>query len=653
MAKPSSQRRKPQPTMRPPQPVADRSQVIAVSPAQFLAGAILLLAAVGATLALVLSHVKGISLPGCRPGGPCAEAAASAWGKVPGTSWPISFIGFAYFSGLLIAWFLSRRGLAGSLKQLIRLGVLLSVMYVVVLAVQRHLCYYCLATHAANLLFWLIVERCPTAPALMWRPIATTAAVFILASAALGAVQRSEHKEAVAQQESQLAESTQRIIEQMATPTQAQGSGTTAVTTDPAPSETQRPWKGGFTGRYRRGPENAPIRIVILTDYQCPDCTRTELDLENVLRARSDVSLSVKHFPFCKDCNPTLNTSLHPNACWAARAAETAGILHGNEGFWQMHDWLFENKGSFTNESFPEALKQMGYDVNEFNSIMTSNVTLDLVKKDVEEGIWLGLHYTPMIFINGVELTGVFAHDAITRAVYSVAATNPQPASPDNDQPPPAREKDVNDWRNGEQRIPGQDDQSWPMGSEGAPLHVVIWGDYQEPWSAKADAFVRDYIASRSDAQYVFRHYPINQTCNPVTQLTKHPMACRASQAAEAAGMLYGIDGFWKMHKWLMDNQDDFEKRGDEALQEACVQLGFLWEVLAPQMDSPEVADAIRSDCDAGKRLGLQGVPMVYVNGRFVPRWYRNGETLLGPIMDEASKQGAERRPSPAASSTP
>ena len=100
--------------------------------------------------------------------------------------------------------------------------------------------------------------------------------------------------------------------------------------------------KAGFTGRYRRGPEASPIRLVLLTDYQCLDCQKVEAEVEAIMASRSDVALSIKHYPFCAEaapgvpCNKYVKT-LHANACWAARAAEAAGILKGEQGFWDIY----------------------------------------------------------------------------------------------------------------------------------------------------------------------------------------------------------------------------------------------------------------------------------------------------------------------------
>lgn len=624
----------------------------------FFLGMLLMIIACAVTGVLVANHLGSLSLPGCRPGGACEQAAASAWGKLPGTNWPISFVGLAYFVGILFAWLTSKGGISPQLRYVVRIGALISVMYVVVLIVNRHACYYCIGAHAANLLFWLMVERLQSSPAAAWRPVVTTAAVFLLASAALGATEWQGKKAEEQRQEDALAESTREIIEasekakrEAEARKEAEATGE-QVAQDSSPSQTgtisvvegeanaaDRPWQGGFTGRYRWGPEEAAVRIVMITDYQCPDCRRAERDLTMLMNARSDVSVTVKHFPFCTDCNPGVGRNMHPNACWAARAAETAGILRGAEGFWEMHKWLFDQKGGFTNTEFRELLERLGYDERQFTDVMQSKITLELVQKDIQEAIWLGLHYTPMIFLNGKELKGVFAHEALSRAVLTLLATNPTPATCENDQPPPAAQKYIDDWREGEMRMPGEDVHAWPMGVEGAALHVVLWGDFQEPNTARADRIIRDFMAGRSDCQYLFRHYPVNQLCNRMSQLTKHPNACRMAQAAEAAGLLFGTDGYWKMHDWLMNNQETFS---DEALREACRAMGFLPDALFVKMGSEEVAQGIAYDADVAKRLGLTSIPYIYVNQRFVPRWHREGDNMLQKIMQAALEEGTK-----------
>jgi protein-disulfide isomerase len=387
-----------------------------------------------------------------------------------------------------------------------------------------------------------------------------------------------------------------------------------------------------FTGRYRLGPADAPIRLVVFSDFQCPDCRRFEQQVRSVFAERTDMSVSHKHHPFCSDCNPFVKRNMHPNACWAARAAEAAGMLRGNDGFWHMHRWLFDRGGSFTDAEIKQALAGFGYDVAEFIRVMQSPETLELVQADIFEARDLGIHRTPMVFINGVELRGWHVPTALKTAVERLAATNPPRGTPEQDRPEDAFDKYVTDWRLEQAFALPPDVPERTIGPADAAADVVLWGDYEEPITGSADRLLRGILAKRDDMRYTFRHYPINESCNSVAARTLHAHACDAAKAAEAAGTLGGDEGYWAMHEWIMANQRNL---GDEALLQAAVELGYDETAFLAAMNSPEAARAITVDATAGKRMGLTGVPLIYVNGKKIPRWRKEG--VLDAIIEEAA----------------
>jgi len=652
------------------------------STAQYVLGIVFLVVAISSGLMLVLESLGGISLPGCGEGSACAQATASFWGKVPGTDWPVSFLGFAYFAGAFIAWLGSRRGITSVFRNVARLGALISLGFVLIIFIQGHHCSYCLVSHAGNFAFWIVMETSRKASITSLRPVLTLGVVFIIASVVLGTTKWRTEEQAEAHQNKQLDESIAEIVasderkktaitEQSESrdpvPSQhtteaaetttvtdttvpAEEAGTTNAattaasepaeiadateTTDTEQEAIQRPWQGGFRGRYLWGSEESPVRLVMLTDYQCRDCTRIEEEVREMLNERDDVSLSIKHFPMCTDCNTKVGKNMHPNACWAARAAEAAGILGGEDGFWDMHFWLFDHKGSFTNEILVEGLYELDFDPTEFIRVMSSDETLELVQSDIEEGQWLGLHFTPMVFINGVELKGIFAKNAIPRAVAAVAARNPPAMTHEHDQPPPAAKKYVADWREKKPRRLPLDKDSWTKGPANARVKIVMWGDYQEKQTKAADRIILEWMADRPSVQYTFRHFPFNQDCNSVVSRTVHPEACRAAQAAEAAGNLAGKKGFWRMHDWLMSHQEDLS---DEALRQAATEMGLDADALFAEMDKPRVSAAIQADAKAGKPMLYRGgIPTIYVNAKVIPRWRLEGTPVLERILDDA-----------------
>ncbi len=658
----------------PPPTAAPRTPTIAAGARSWIVGVVLIGVALAGCGVLVLAHLAGIGLPGCGAGSPCARATSGPWGSIPGLGWPVSFLGFAWFNAVLVVWCLGgvlrpgdshrprggspgREGRSGraawsatadlrSVALVIRCGAAVSVVYVVVMVVGRLMCPYCLVVHAANLGLWIVAERAGRGPAL--GAIATPAAagerrgghgtrtralwagagVFIVVTAGLALLNLGARERAAEHAERELSASTSRVA---------------AGAAEPA----------GFTGRYRLGPERAAVRVVVFTDYQCADCRRIEGELRAAMAADPGISLSVKHFPFCAACNPRA-TDLHPNACWAARAAEAAGMVGGAAGFGRMHEWLFARSGSFTDAEITAALPSLGLDAGAFLPAMTGPEALERVRADIDEAFALGLSSTPMIFINGVELRGWNAPDGVGRALRAAAAANPDGAG--TDRPAGAREKYLADWREGARVMVPVDQPARAMGpgagrtdralveggggggdverTVGGTISVVLFGDYLEPNTIEADAEIRRVVSGRADVRYEFRHFPVDQSCNPVVPRTAHALACLAARAAEAAAFLKGPDEFWRLHAWLMSRGAGLTGPG---VLEGGPLVGLEPHVLAQAMEIEELKAAILEDIGAASALGITAVPMIIIDGRVVPRWKLDGESLLEAMIGEAA----------------
>lgn len=597
-----------------------------------VAGFILLIAAIAASGMLVWQHFTAGSLPGCGPGSACADATGSAWGSVPLINWPVSFVGLAYFIGLAAAWLAVPTKGFGFLPWVVRLGAAFSILYVGVMIVGDMPCPYCIASHIANLAFLGVMEtarlqvaragaRSATA-GLLALPVQRLGIGFIAASVVLGGwqFQFSQRKAATAERE--LEDFTAAMV-------------TAAESHDGTTERTDR----GFTGRYLYGPEQAPIRIVKFTNYQCIDCQRIDAEVERILATRDDVSLSIKHFPMSNQCNRHISRDMHTNSCWAARAVEAAGILGGNDAYWQMHHWVFQRRGSFTEPELRTGLLQLGYrDPDAFIRVMRSNETLRLVQEDIEEAVSLGIMFTPMVFLNGVEFRGWTATNGVARAINALAATNPDPAATD-DQPASAFEKHIGDWREGAVRRLSRISTARVIGPADARAQIVLFGDYEEPRVAEADAMIRSLIADNPNARYTFRHYPFNQGCNSHITRTAYEHSCWAHRAAEAVAIVYGSSGYWRMHDWLLENQEQAATMfTDDALRAAAASLGMDAEAIIEMMAGQQVAAALQTDTNDVQARNVRGMPRLFVNDRWVPRWKFEGHDVLGTIIEEASR---------------
>lgn len=88
-------------------------------------------------------------------------------------------------------------------------------------------------------------------------------------------------------------------------------------------------------------------------------------------------------------------------------------------------------------------------------------------------------------------------------------------------------------------------------------LTMVVFSDFECPSCGKFAKFAREKILPMFDGQMrmVFKHYPIDRSCNPKVARTMHPHACTAAYMAEAARVVGGNGAFWKAHDLLFANR--------------------------------------------------------------------------------------------------
>ncbi len=555
------------------------------------------------------------SLPGCGPSSGCAKATSGPWGHIIG--WPTSFLGVAWFWGLFLAWVSgppSRHTL-----WCIRLGVIGSLFLGIIMVQGDAICRWCAWTHGFNFSLWICAESLVFGRAQPGQRGFARGAIALVGVTIVLAVLLPIRKAAITERDAQrLVESQQQIVE-----------GTS-----------DRATLALLEARHRAGATDAAVQVVMFTDYQCPDCRRLEGQMDAILHERDDVSLAIKHFPLCAPCNEYMNgRTIHGNACWAARASEAAAILGGEDAFWRMHRWLFERRGSFTDATFPGDLRALGFDSQQFITTMSSQQTMDLIRRDTDAASALGVFYTPMVFINGVEYTWYLGDAGTLRRTIELAAASPGAITA----PPVADEKLFEDWRLAQpRRMPGTDASSW-IGD--GPIEVVAWGDYQSETSRRLDRVVRTLLEQGANLRYTWRHFPIDEACNATVARynTKYPGSCDMAKVVEAAWELGGDAARWAMHAWLVDNPSPM---GRTLLAARAAEVtGLDAARLLAAMDGPGIDARIQVDIAEKRRTWDKHMPVLVIDDRFVPRWSSEsvpGDVLISRILKHAA-QGASR----------
>lgn len=643
--------------------------------AAFGVGACALIVAMGACGMMVLHHFGAMEMPGCGVGSPCDAAAKSAYGRLPIVGMPTSFLGMAYFMALLASWVPAGGRISRSMHGVILLGVLGSVIYTCIAIFAKLPCTYCFVTHGANFVFAacaLILRQRGYRRA--FHPIMGLATFFI-ASGILIAADGVARSSADAKAQTALADSIKKMQEttaptKPATLPQEDGAATKPVTpaTEPssAPSSPITPsapatvatppaettpavatpavGRNHLVGRYRRGPQQASIRLVMWLGYQCVDCQRLEKEVQDLLKDPTlSLSLTIKHFPLNSDCNPNAPGRHHGNACWAARAAEAAGILGGTDAFWRMSDWIFAQKGDFSNAQMNAQAQAMGFDPKVMAAMINSPQSLEPVKQDIEDAMSLGIYQTPFIFINGVELRGWNVPMALTTAVRALAKAAPAPASIANDRAPDAATKIVDDWRAMPVRQVPAELKVLAIGPADADAEVIVWGDYSEPGCVEVDGLFRLFTTTeKPNIRYVFLQFPADKACNPNINIVKFPQSCAAAKAVKAAETLAGPEGFWKMHGRLMLNPGN---ASTDLIEGMAMELGVSPSDMTEAMNLPDVQAMIDRESRAAMPLGLQAIPYVLVNGKHLGRWKAGYENVIPRILAAAAAEKASPAP--------
>jgi protein-disulfide isomerase len=152
-----------------------------------------------------------------------------------------------------------------------------------------------------------------------------------------------------------------------------------------------------------RGPKNAPLTVVLFSDFQCPFCGRVEPSLTELEKAYpGKVRVVWKNFPL----------SFHSNAKPAAEAAMAAN----EQGkFWEMHDKIFANQQNLDAASLEKYAKEIGLDLAKFKAAVDSHKFAAQIEADTKQGSSLGVQGTPASFLNGHFINGAQPVDAFKK----------------------------------------------------------------------------------------------------------------------------------------------------------------------------------------------------------------------------------------------
>jgi protein-disulfide isomerase len=144
------------------------------------------------------------------------------------------------------------------------------------------------------------------------------------------------------------------------------------------------------------GPQDAPVTLIMFSDYQCPYCKKWYGEVFKTLVSDypGEIRFVYKDFPLY---------SLHSDAEPAAEAARCAG----EQGkYWEFQDLLFSSPDGLSAAAYQKHALGLSLDSAKFNDCVSSHRYQQQVQADYQVATTLGIQSTPTFFINGLALIG-------------------------------------------------------------------------------------------------------------------------------------------------------------------------------------------------------------------------------------------------------
>ncbi len=157
-----------------------------------------------------------------------------------------------------------------------------------------------------------------------------------------------------------------------------------------------------------RGPDTAPVQIVVFSRFSCRYCGEMAAVLDQVIeRYGEHVQIAFRHYPGQSTDDLDLYASL-------------AAVCAGDEGkFWEMHDRIFLSKALDMTSLLGHADK-LGLDVSRFQECLISRQHDREIRQDVADGEAHGVRVVPTLFINGQMIKGAVPFSTLRERIEDI-----------------------------------------------------------------------------------------------------------------------------------------------------------------------------------------------------------------------------------------
>jgi protein-disulfide isomerase len=346
-----------------------------------------------------------------------------------------------------------------------------------------------------------------------------------------------------------------------------------------------------------RGPEDAPVTMVMFSDFECPFCVEA-IDLVAQLEKEYEGKLRFvyKAYPIER----------HPYAMIAA----LMGFSAMDQGkFWAFHDLLYTGR-RLDERVLGEYAQRSGLNMSVIDAELESLRYGAQLRRDLRQGKRLSVRSTPTFFINGRPLIGAQPISAFRHMIDQEIdlAQGWREAGVPADQIY-AHATHLGYTRvtyEGAKKLDEDSVYAVPVGAspargpQGAKITIVAFSDFRCPYCTRGNEtleLLRDRY--EDELRIVYKYLPF-----------QGPAATSAALGAWAAGKQ---GKFWEFH-------DEMYRRGPrftlQDLELTAMRIGLDIDQWYVDVESEEGKAHIRGDIELAKRLSITGTPTYFVNGR-------------------------------------
>ena len=152
-----------------------------------------------------------------------------------------------------------------------------------------------------------------------------------------------------------------------------------------------------FITRNGESLKDAPIQMIIFSDFQCPACKALSKMVHPLMkRYKENLNIDYFFYPLDPACNSKMTRNLHPLACKAAYFTYCT-----RDKFLETHDLIFDNQGDLSDEWIEAQAKEYGV-----SDCYNDPETRKEVTKIVSQGNDYLVKSTPTFFLNNVKIEG-------------------------------------------------------------------------------------------------------------------------------------------------------------------------------------------------------------------------------------------------------